>query len=119
MKPLQLETSRSPDQVHVACVVDLKPKLFEPRFGVPRVDVELRKEQNAHQKDLICSRSNEGEERSEPYPPLQPVDCDVVGFVGDVERHQTQVGEIPEKLRRNHKAQDEYKKTRLTRIRTS
>lgn len=34
-----------------------------------------------------------------PYPPLQPVDDDVVGFVGDVERHQTQVGEIPEELR--------------------
>lgn len=48
VKPLQLEASRGPDQVHVACVVDLKPKLFEPRLGVPRVDVELRKEQNAH-----------------------------------------------------------------------
>lgn len=33
-----------------------------------------------------------------PYPPLQPVDHDVVGGVGDVERHQTQVGEIPEEL---------------------
>lgn len=35
---------------------------------------------------------------SASYPPLQPVDDDVVGFVGDVERHQTQVGEIPEEL---------------------
>lgn len=32
------------------------------------------------------------------YPPLQSVDDDVVGSVGDVERHQTQVGEIPLEL---------------------
>lgn len=48
VKPLQLETSRSPDQVHVARVVDLKAKLFEPRFGVPRVDIELRKQRKGH-----------------------------------------------------------------------
>lgn len=33
--PLQLKTSRAADQVHVACVVDLKSKLFKSRFGVP------------------------------------------------------------------------------------
>lgn len=32
------------------------------------------------------------------YPPLQPVDDNLVGFVGDVERHHTQVGEIPKEL---------------------
>lgn len=37
------------------------------------------------------------EERA-AYPPLQSVDEDVVGFVGDVESHQTEVGEIPEEL---------------------
>lgn len=47
VKPLQLETSRTPDQVHVACVVDLKPKLFKPRLGVARVDIELRKQRNS------------------------------------------------------------------------
>lgn len=46
MKPLQLETGRAPDQVHVACVIDLEAKLFEARFGVPRVDVELRKQKD-------------------------------------------------------------------------
>lgn len=35
------------------------------------------------------------------YPPLQPVDDDVVGIVGDVERHQTQVCEVPEELKRS------------------
>lgn len=35
---------------------------------------------------------------SSSYPPLQPVDDDVVGVVGDVERHQTQVGKVPEEL---------------------
>lgn len=39
VKPLQLETSRTPNQVHVAGVIDLKAKLFEARFGVPRVDI--------------------------------------------------------------------------------
>lgn len=33
--PLQLETSWAADQVHVACVVDLKSKLFESRLGIP------------------------------------------------------------------------------------
>lgn len=33
--PLKLETSRAADQVHVACVVDFKAKLFESRLGVP------------------------------------------------------------------------------------
>lgn len=33
--PLQLKTSRAADQVHVACVVDLKSKLFESRLSVP------------------------------------------------------------------------------------
>lgn len=32
------------------------------------------------------------------YPPLQPVDDDVIGIVRDVECHQTQVGEIPQEL---------------------
>lgn len=32
--PLHLETRRAADQVHVACVVDLKAKLSEPRLGV-------------------------------------------------------------------------------------
>lgn len=45
-------------------------------------------------------RSGEGKGS---YPPLQPVDGDVVGFVGDVECRQTQVGEIPEKLWEKHR----------------
>lgn len=32
------------------------------------------------------------------YPPLHPVDDDVVGVVGDVECYQTQVCEIPQNL---------------------
>ncbi len=44
MVPLQLETSRAADQVHVARVVDLKAKLLESRLGVPRVDVQLEEE---------------------------------------------------------------------------
>lgn len=32
--PLQLETGRATDQVHVARVVDLKAVLLESRFGV-------------------------------------------------------------------------------------
>ena len=38
------------------------------------------------------------QEKGDSYPPLQPVDYDVVGFVRDVECHQTEVGEIPKKL---------------------
>lgn len=52
----------------------------------------------------ILSAAEAKAERSESYPPLQPVDCDVVRFVADVERYQTQVSEIPEKLWRKHKA---------------
>lgn len=44
---------------------------------------------------------------SASYPPLQPVDDDVVGFVGDVERHQTQVGEIPEELWKEESGQNQ------------
>lgn len=42
--PLQLETSWTADQVHVACVVDLKAILLESRLGIPRVDVELKQQ---------------------------------------------------------------------------
>lgn len=42
---------------------------------------------------------------SASYPPLQPVDDDVIGFVGDVERHQAQVGEIPENLEKGEENQ--------------
>lgn len=49
-------------------------------------------------KIFICDGHNRVKERSESHPPLQPVDGDMVGFVGDVECRQTQVGEIPEKL---------------------
>ena len=46
--PLQLKTSRAADQVHVACVVDLKSKLFESRLSVPWIYIELKENEKVH-----------------------------------------------------------------------
>lgn len=39
--PLEFESSRAADQVHVARVIYLKAKLFKSRLGVSQVDIEL------------------------------------------------------------------------------
>lgn len=70
--PLQFESRRAPDQVHVPCVVDLKAVLLKPRLGVSGVHVQ---------------------------PSLESVDDDVVAFVRDVQSHKTQVCEVPQQWR--------------------
>lgn len=97
--PLQLETGRAADQVHVARVVDLEAELLEAGLGVARVDVELKEEEDEEDEALRrCLWLRAKWWNAEPHPPLQPVDDDVVRLVRDVQRHQTQVGEVPEQL---------------------